>query len=141
METEIKPDLELMRKEGFDPQSFAYPYGQRDFYTDRQLLVWFTSVRGGMQSKKMHRAFTKNSGKGQLLFAQNIDKAAGLSDEALENMVAMAHEKNCAVSLYSHEIDNAGYEYSTSAARLRFLAKLAMKYNMRFLTTNELIRQ
>jgi peptidoglycan-N-acetylglucosamine deacetylase len=140
MNNEIKPDLELMRKDGDGPKSFAYPYGQHDFYLDRQLLVWFTSLRGVCNQKKINKAFTQNTGKQQVLYAQNIDAAANLTDEELENMIALAREKNSAVSLYSHEIENPGYTYSKSAARLRFLIHLAKKYNMPFVTTQEITR-
>ncbi len=45
LETEIFPDLELMRGAGFDPIAYAYPSGARTAETDRALLDHFAVVR------------------------------------------------------------------------------------------------
>jgi hypothetical protein len=42
---DILPDLELMRADGFDPKTFAYPFGSRTAETDAALLAHFPLVR------------------------------------------------------------------------------------------------
>jgi len=42
---DILPDLELMRADGFDPTTFAYPFGARTLTTDAALLQHFPLIR------------------------------------------------------------------------------------------------
>ncbi|HUS29506.1 MAG TPA: polysaccharide deacetylase family protein [Kofleriaceae bacterium] len=42
---DIVPDLELMRADGYDPTTFAYPFGARTAATDAALLKLFPLVR------------------------------------------------------------------------------------------------
>ena len=42
---DILPDLELMRADGYDPKTFAYPFGARTLATDAALLEHFPLVR------------------------------------------------------------------------------------------------
>lgn len=45
VETDILPDLALMRADGYDPQVFSYPFGARDAATDAGLLEVFPLLR------------------------------------------------------------------------------------------------
>ncbi len=43
---EIEPSISSMKKAGFDPVSFAYPYGSKDWFIDYLLLRKFKNTRG-----------------------------------------------------------------------------------------------
>jgi peptidoglycan-N-acetylglucosamine deacetylase len=138
MNQEIKPDLTLMRNDGFNPENFAYPYGQHDGYLDIELLKSFNSVRCVCNPKNYYKAFATERGKGRVLFAENIDGVSKVTDQELDDMLQTAHNMNTAVSLYAHEINMPGYRYSVSVERLKYIASLAKKYNLQFITTREL---
>jgi hypothetical protein len=73
-----------------------------------------------------------------VLFAENIDGVSKVTDQELDDMLQTAHNMNTAVSLYAHEINMQGYRYSVSVERLKYIASLAKKYNLQFITTREL---
>ncbi len=45
IDADIRPDLALMRADGFDPRVFAYPFGARSAATDAALLEIFPLLR------------------------------------------------------------------------------------------------
>jgi peptidoglycan-N-acetylglucosamine deacetylase len=137
---EIQPDLVMMRKDGFACENFAYPYGQHDYLLDRQLLVYFKSVRAVSRPKTINTSYTATTGCNQILHARSIDNDCKINDTEIEDMVKTAGEKKCAVLFYGHEINNPAYKRNVPARVLRFLAATAKKYGLSFVTTNAIIR-
>jgi peptidoglycan/xylan/chitin deacetylase (PgdA/CDA1 family) len=137
MDTEIKPDLKLMQNDGFFPENFAYPYGQHDSFLDRQLLVYFKSVRAVCTPKTYKKSLATSSGTGQVFYAPKIDARSKITDEQIENLMNLAHENHSCVFFYAHEINNPNYELQITIDRLRKIASLAQKYNLKFVTTSE----
>ena len=45
MKNEIFPALKTMKKQGFSPKIFAHPGGSQTWYSDRELLKYFTLLR------------------------------------------------------------------------------------------------
>ena len=46
IKNEIDANIFAMKKHGFDPKSFAYPYGAKYWFTDMMLLKKFKILRG-----------------------------------------------------------------------------------------------
>lgn len=138
LENEIRPDLKLMQRDGFNPRNFAYPFGQHDAFLDRQMLVYFKSVRAVCTPKNYNKAFIKQQCTGEVFHAADIDENSKISEEQMEKMISQAHDYNDCVMFYAHVIANPNSKYYITKNRLRYLASLAKKYKVEFITTADI---
>jgi peptidoglycan-N-acetylglucosamine deacetylase len=140
LENEIKPDLKLMQNDGFKPENFAYPYGQHDAYLDRQMLVFFKSVRAVSTPKYYNKSFLKGPCTGEVFHAANIDETSKITEEQIEKMMAQAHDNQDCVLFYAHMINHPASKYYITTDRLRYLGSLAKKYNLEFIPTSDITK-
>jgi peptidoglycan/xylan/chitin deacetylase (PgdA/CDA1 family) len=134
---EITPDLALMRNDGFNPVSFAYPFGQHDTFMDRQLLHYFKSVRA-ISKPNYYSCYMKHTGTRQILYGMGIDSREKTTNEKLEYQIRLAWENNDCILLFTHAIDQPWNNYQVNSDRLRFIAKIAAKYDMKFVRTSDI---
>lgn len=135
---EITAGLEAMRKDGFQPVNFAYPYGRRDEVLDNELLRHFRSVRALNGTGNLNRSFVAAKGSGQVINALEIDAPAKIDDGDIENMVKAAAENRTCLVLVCHEIDNPHYPLHVTVKRLKSIARAVKTYGVRFITMREL---
>lgn len=140
LETEVNPDLKLMRKDGFNPENFAYPFGQRDACLDKQLLTTFKSVRGVCNPKTYNKSLVKEVSASPVFFAPSIDTKSKITDSQVETLIRNASENHLCVMFYAHAINKPTVDYQVTTQRLLYIASLAQKYNMRFVTVREMTR-
>ncbi len=138
VEQEIRPDLNLMRADGFDPVNFAYPFGQHDDFLNLHLLHIFKSVR-----VLSHPAYIKSFAcyKGdtnRVFYAIGIDSKSKLKDEDIRAKMQIAHDNNACVFLYGHAINDPNLKYQISADRIRYIGNVADLLNLKFVTTSDM---
>ena len=140
LDTEIKPDLRLMNNDGFNPENFAYPYGQHDPYLDRQLLIYFKSLRAVCNPKNYDKSLVKQSKEGQVFYSPRIDASSKITDEQIKNLLELARNNHNCVMLYAHEINSPRSNYQVTIERLKYLSMLAKTYNLQFVRVAEMTR-
>jgi hypothetical protein len=146
LENEINASILAMKKCGFHPQSFAYPFGSKYWFTDFLLLKKFKVVRGVEPLKSAdvefaEKIFYKFNNKGTIS-ALSIDKNAGLDSAMVRNLLQRADRNKEVVSLYGHvpatRRTDSGYTFDIQF--LEFIFSEARRCNLKFYTASQLIK-
>lgn len=140
LKKEIIQGLEEFKRDGFNPVNFAYPYGRRNSDLDRALLSIFKSVRSTTPKQNHNTCMAPYKASGQVFSGLPVDMRSWANEGMIEAMIQKAAEKHNCVFLYAHEIDNPAYSFNVSRERLIFIQKMAKKYNVAFVTTNEMVQ-
>jgi peptidoglycan/xylan/chitin deacetylase (PgdA/CDA1 family) len=136
---EIDPSIASMKKEGFDPVSFAYPYGSKYWFTDYLLLKKFNCTRG--VASLMNKASLKevddifyNFNGNRKLFSFGIDTPSNLSHEAIIEAMERATLKNEVLLLNGHVPIQSSTPptYSFDIKLLEFILKEAEQRHLVF---------
>jgi peptidoglycan/xylan/chitin deacetylase (PgdA/CDA1 family) len=109
LDEQIIPVFNAMKAEGFNPVSFAHPYGETDKVYDEALRVYFPYLRGLSESKGRYvqkdNLFMKRGNPYKLLVADTIDNGYRDLEQIRESMIR-ARERGEILSLYGHDIVN-----------------------------------
>jgi peptidoglycan/xylan/chitin deacetylase (PgdA/CDA1 family) len=141
---EITPAISSMKKKGFDPQAFAYPYGSKYWFTDYLLRKNFKVLRGVAAIHKdrelasMDEAYFRFDGS-RTMSAVGIDENSGLTRGMIVHAIQRAVERREVLLLYGHCPGNGNSGYYFDTALLAFILEQATKNNLRFYTASELI--
>lgn len=136
-----------MRKDGFDIQNFAYPFGEATDELDSALWQIFKSVR--------HLAWTNPERplvKQDLVFydlnniherngrlhAVAIDSGYDITTAQIIEAIDRCVENNEALMLYAHSIGQGG-DYSLPEKRLKKMVVHAKKRGVKFITVREML--
>ena len=138
IDQEIRPDLNLMKADGFNPVNFAYPFGQHDDVLNLMLLQYFKSVRvlSHPPYNKSYACYKGNTNK--VFYSIGIDSKSKLKDEDIRAKMQVANANNTCVFLYAHAINDASKKFQISADRIRFIGRVAREYNLQFVTTADM---
>jgi hypothetical protein len=134
-----------MKKEGFNPESFAYPYGAKYWFTDFLLHKRFKVLRSvaGIPADKdltklddIYYGFDNS----HTLSALGIDQNSGVTNEMIQHAMKRASQKKEVLSLYGHSPTNKtdSNSYSFDIKRLEFILKEAKKNDFAYYTISEL---
>jgi len=133
---EVFEDLEKMKKDGFNPVTFAYPYGKHNDFLDYNLLKIFKSVRALNGSPNHARSCTSTTNN-SYLYALGIDDGGYNTDMILKMMDLSKTNRNCLV-LVAHQINNLQSKLSISYTRLKDILTRANQSGMRYYTVSEI---
>jgi peptidoglycan/xylan/chitin deacetylase (PgdA/CDA1 family) len=145
LENEIDASVSAMERNGFHPQSFAYPFGSKYWFTDFLLLKKFKVVRGVEPLKSVDvesndgvfHKFNNN----RIVSALSIDKNSGLDSATVRNLLQRANRSKEVVLLYGHapatQLSDSDYTFDVQF--LEFIFSEARRCNLKFYTTSELI--
>ncbi len=136
IKNEIYDDLDRMRKDGFDPVTFAYPYGRHNDLLDYRLLQIFKSVRALNGTPNHARSCTRTTDN-LYLYALEVDDKSYDTNMILKMMNLAKSNNNCLV-LVAHQINNPNAKYSISYNRLKEILMTAKNLGLRFYTASEI---
>jgi peptidoglycan/xylan/chitin deacetylase (PgdA/CDA1 family) len=154
MDTYIKEEInlvtDLMRNDGFNPITYAYPFGDCTTELDERLLEHFNSVR-----KIIDPYMTKHLsdmdqiyyryGNMKLFYASSIDQRHHHSIDEILEALEMAKDSRRAVSLYCHFLNNnTPTEASNSHVYEHDMKRIILKakeLGLRFYTVSEVSRK
>jgi peptidoglycan/xylan/chitin deacetylase (PgdA/CDA1 family) len=131
---EVRPAVKLMRERGFDPTSFAYPYGSRSDESDAAVTQLFKVVRTTERAKAVVPA------EGLTVVGaifMDADHKPGWPTEYLD----LARTSGATVVFCGHSIGGRGEEpgkYMTGRATLDTICSYVTNHGMRFRTVSEL---
>lgn len=139
---EVDGGIAAMQRIGFDPVSFAYPYGARNWFTDLLLFRRFDCVRSvsplGMEITHLDEIYYRFDANKELS-AVGIDAGSGLTQQMVIDAVGRAKERKEVVMLYGHEpsaTTRSAYEFDP--AFLEFILEECQKEGLQFYTFREL---
>jgi peptidoglycan/xylan/chitin deacetylase (PgdA/CDA1 family) len=137
---EIEDGMEMMKKDGFYPTTFAYPYGSHTDALDKCLLRKFKSLRALNGSKNYAKSFVPNTDN-SMLYAIGLDKSSKKTNEELINLVRLAKENNTCVVFVGHHIAKPDDPMHVPYLRLKKIIKTAKELGLTFYTAAEISRR
>lgn len=157
MKNEIFSALNTMKKQGFFPKTFAHPGGSQTWYSDRELLKYFTLLRDvSMKTRTLwdfdytheiediDEIFYQNDGS-RKVNALLIDTSAKLSIEDIKKGLKRASNEGSIMMMFGHKpltkttqkVDEYGFDIEFLEQILSESAKLNLKtYTMQELQTD-----
>jgi len=146
IEHEIDASIFCMKKNGFAPRSFAYPYGAKYWFTDMILLKKFRVIRG-VEPINIEKDltliddiyYTYNGDR--TLSSAGIDISNGLTKQMIVKAIKRAFNNKEVLMLYGHSpitgTDIEAYNFDTNI--LEYILSEAQKNNLEFMTYEDLI--
>lgn len=144
-ENEILRDLNLMRKDGFRIENFAYPFGNATPQTDSVLIRYFHSLRKTTNIPSTSYWWTStpylwsHPAPNPIFVAASIDNIAKLSKARLIELLDETSQQKKVLVLYSHFISDRNGDYFVSPDMLRFIFTEAGKRHLKFYRTGDLV--
>lgn len=136
MQCEIEAGLKMMNRDGFFPETFAYPYGAHNALFDKQLMRYFKSVRALNGTQDFSKSIVSTQ-KNDVLYGLGIDKSSKRSDADILSVLGSARSNNACAVLVAHDINTAS-RLSVTLERLRMILDFAHRQGMRFYTAREI---
>lgn len=145
LQNEIRSSISSMKKAGFEPLSFAYPYGSKYWFTDFLLLRDFRILRGvtGLNKQKdltlLDDIYFDFDGD-RTVSAIGIDHGSGLTEIMIQQAMQRAVDRNEVLLLYGHCPANSmeGASYNFDVKLLEFVLMEASGNNLKFYKISEL---
>lgn len=139
-ESEIDPDLALMRRDGYKVSNFAYPYGSHSSQINTCLLRKFKSVRALSNHQNYNKSLVKETGEWKVLYGANIDNNSRLKEDGILNLMDKAKDHHDCLVLVAHQIDIPSIKLQISRQRLILISQAAADRNLEFVTINQIAR-
>jgi len=143
LQKEIIPMNEILQKESFVVNSFAYPNGNGSKKCDRILLKYFKILRGttyGEKTPAKHNCFFNNS---PVVYGIGIDSNyEHYSDEYLIDLLSYAKINGKILIVYGHKpvYDITG-DYQVKISTLELICRYIEENNMKYYTLSDLAKE
>jgi len=141
--SQIAPALENMKAEGFNPESFAYPYGEHEEHYDSAVRAYFPYLRttASDNHRKLYQLdeiFHKTGKYYNILSGDGIDNSYNNGLKEIERAFIKARKNQEVITLYGHKIvDLPNDSYSISPKKLKKLIIMAKNLGLEFYTFKE----
>lgn len=143
---EIFKGLRDMKLKGFNPKSFAYPYGSKYWFTDLILLQFFDFTRNvtprfGQNDLTKLNIYHEIGQVDKRTSALGIDRNSNVTIQMLDCAMKKAVNDNLVLMLYAHKpvSSDTVLNYEISKEYLYKVVELSKKNNLKFLTFEELL--
>ncbi|HTF19214.1 MAG TPA: polysaccharide deacetylase family protein [Chryseolinea sp.] len=144
LDNEVDHSINVMKLAGFDPVTFAYPYGAKYWFTDFLLLQRFNCVRSvavlgaDADIASLDDVFYNFDNDDKLL-ALGIDVNSGLTRQMVRKAIERSVAKREVMMLYGHTPATAGDSvYRFDPGLLEFILEEGAQNGLRFYTFNGL---
>lgn len=154
MENEIFKALRTMKKQGFSPTTFAHPGGSQIWYSDRELLKYFTLLRDVSMKERTIWGFTYTRAIENMdeIYHQHdgtrkvnallIDAETNLNIEDVKKGLARASQEHSVMMLFGHKplrrITHKPDEYGFDIHFLEQILAESAKLKLQYFTMNSL---
>ena len=140
---QIIPAINLMQDSGFNPVSFAYPYGEHEKHYDNAVRAYFPYIRltfDDFESKlyQQREIYHTSLLKYNLLSGAGIDSDFENSINEIENSLIKARKNGEIVIFYAHDIVNdANQSYNILPQTLEKVLEISRNLGLKFYTYKE----
>jgi peptidoglycan/xylan/chitin deacetylase (PgdA/CDA1 family) len=139
LRNEVEVGLKLMKKDGFYPKTFAYPYGAHNGVLDKALMKYFKSVRALNGTQDFSKSIVPSENN-TLLYGLGIDKSSKRSDADVIKVLQSAKSNNGCVVLLAHEINTVS-KFSITIERLKEIISFTKSHQLKYYTVSEISGQ
>ena len=138
-ESEVKPQLDVCRKNGIDVRGFAYPNNRRNEVTDQELFKHFDFLRAGLGKARKNIFYGAKDLKNKMLLGGGgIGRYYKSDVEALKALLKKAADTNTMIVFFSHNIYPKAKHVHMPTEMLEELLKYAAELKMRVIGINEI---
>ena len=140
---QIIPALDNMRASGFNPKSFAYPYGEHEEHYDTAVRAYFPYLRttasdNHRRLSQLDEIYHRKGKHYNLLAGDGIDNSYNNEVEEIKNAFIKARKNQEVITLYGHKIiDLPNDNYSVSPEKLEKIIEIAKDVGLEFYTFKE----
>lgn len=141
LDTDIFPAIQAMKAHNLDIQSFAYPYGERNWDIDKELLKYFKILRGTVGNTRLPSQQFGFANGTQVVYALGIDRHYGNDLNYLLSLLDYAEKSDRIAIFYGHAIkEDDSRRYVTSYHTLEGLCNFIVEHDMQFFTLKDLAK-
>lgn len=138
-DTEVRPQLDICRKNGLDIRGFAYPNNRRSEVTDQELFKHFDYLRAGLgKARKTIFYGAKDLKKKMVLGGGGIGAYYKSDVNTLKKILKQAADSNTMIVFFSHNIYPKARHVHMPAEMLEALLKYASELGMKVVGINEI---
>lgn len=147
LNTQIIPTLANMQADGFNPVSFAYPYGARNEVYDAAVRQYFPYIRttfanDDLELFQIDEIYHDENSTYALLAGDGIDNSYGNPASEIEAGLMRAKTNNEILTLYAHRVipDNssdANHNFGMRVSKLNQVIATAKQMGLKFYTFAE----
>lgn len=135
LEKEIVPGVDCLRKQGFEVQSYAYPFGQSNPPIDSMLLYIFPYLRKATYNIHnttidQYDEIYVSSLSQRIMNSMGIDNNYGIDLPNFEKGLLRAQKNNEVLVLHAHRIDTTFSDYTVNSRYLENTFQLCKKHNI-----------
>ncbi len=140
---QIIPILDEIRALGFDPKSFAYPYGEHEVHYDNAVRAYFpylrtTASNHGRRLSEMEEIFHKKRKYYNILAGDGIDNSYGNELDEIQEAFIKASKNGEIITLYAHRIlNNPADLYAISPQKLEKIIQYSRELGLKSYTFRE----
>ena len=139
MDEEVRNGLDLMNKDGFYPQTFAYPYGAHNLIMDKALLKRFKSIRTLNGTHELKNSLFPLSGN-SVIRGLGIDENSKRNFENICSLLSSAKDLDKCAVLLIHNVERNDTKLQLPLSKLRNLLLKAKALNLHSYTISEISR-
>ena len=139
MDEEVRNGLDLMNKDGFYPQTFAYPYGAHNLLMDKALLKRFKSIRTLNGTHELKNSLFPLSGN-SVIRGLGIDENSKRNFENICSLLSTAKDLDKCAVLLIHNVERNDTQLQLPLSKLRNLLIKAKALNLHSYTISEISR-
>jgi peptidoglycan/xylan/chitin deacetylase (PgdA/CDA1 family) len=140
---QILPPLEDMRNRGFNPVSFAYPYGEHEEHYDSAVrghtpYIRLTFDDSESRLSQQNAIYHKSSKRYRLLSAGGIDNDFNNSIDEIREALIKARKNGEIITLYGHNIvADSNATYAISPVKVEKIISISKDIGLKFYTFKE----
>lgn len=139
---QILPALNNMRSDGFNPVSFAYPFGEHNDVYDNAVKAYFPYLRGTYsdntkQLSEIDVVYHNSPKNYAYLDGERIDTISNRSMDDIRGALIRAKNNNEIVTLYAHRIVNTSQQNAILDSVLQSIIDEAKIQGLKFYTFKE----
>ena len=143
IEAQIKVPYDQMKAEGFNPVSFAYPYGEHQVLYDEAVRAYFPYIRLTFDDFQNELAtqtdiYHNSNSNYILLSGAGIDKDFNNSLNEIIKSLNQARKTGSIITLYAHDVINdPNKQYNILPQTLEKIIENASNFGLKFYTNKE----
>ena len=141
--SQIKPAYNNMKNAGFNPVSFAYPFGERNNAYDNAVKTYFPYLRttASDDNRKLYQLdeiFHKKGKHYTILAGDGIDNSYHNEIDEITQAFIKARENGEIITLYGHQVtDEPNNPYAISPEKLKNLMRVANELGLKSYTFSQ----
>ena len=142
LNSQIIPAYNNMKNAGFNPVSFAYPYGEHNDAYDNAVRSYFPYLRttasdDNRRLSQLDEIFHKKGEHYNILAGDGIDNHYNNDIKEVREALIKARENGEIITLYAHRVEDDNSSYAISPQKLENIIKIAQEVGLKFYTFKE----